>query len=308
MPVTLLKMVLAVEPDLQRLAGFALDAVNELGGNQFPAAAALNGLTAQLRSERARRAPDVLTVCLCWEPPHLLATWDAHSLVLDTIPTVVPEVSLAALATRLASASEQLSPALLLARNSEVQRALEAARADAAREMGMLEQVLERRKQELTELTHQAQTDALTGLYNRHAYEQQLRHPESGVQTLVLLDLDRFKDINDRHGHQYGDEYLRRMAAVLQASVRERDDRAFRIGGDEFAVIVTAGTDAGLRLAGEVLKSFEGKVSIGVAGRAANESATSWVGRADAALYQAKEGGRGQLMVAADPPPRQDRA
>lgn len=301
MSVTLLKMTLAVEPDLQRLAAFALDAVGALGGNPFPAASALNVLMAELRSERARAPTDLPAVCLCWESPRLLVKWSHKSLLLGTIPTAVPEAAVTALASRLAAASEQLSPALLVARNAEVQRALEAARAEAAQEMGMLEQVLERRKREVADLTHQAQTDALTGIYNRHAYEEQLRDSGAALQTLVLLDLDHFKDINDRHGHLYGDEYLRRMAAVLQASVRERDDRAFRIGGDEFAVIVRADADAGLRLAREVLERFEGKVSIGIAERAASESATSWVGRADSALYQAKEGGRGRLAMAVEP-------
>jgi diguanylate cyclase (GGDEF)-like protein len=89
-----------------------------------------------------------------------------------------------------------------------------------------------------------SERDALTGLLNRRAMEQNFeRYRAEGYCTLAVLDLDHFKSINDRHGHDVGDAVLRAVAEVLQADLHVH---AFRLGGEEFILLVR-GEDAGLR-------------------------------------------------------------
>lgn len=96
---------------------------------------------------------------------------------------------------------------------------------------------------ELRELQVSARTDALTGLYNRRLFEEHLdkevsRAQRSGAQlALVILDLHRFKEVNDQNGHQMGDRALRLVADAAADTLRA-SDFAFRIGGDEFAVLL----------------------------------------------------------------------
>lgn len=106
------------------------------------------------------------------------------------------------------------------------------------------------------ELARQAVTDPLTGLANRHAWEDELarRYAESASRgtplCLAIFDLDRFKSVNDRWGHAAGDELLRATAEALRASLRQNDFLA-RLGGDEFGLLLS-GVDAGL--AGRVVE------------------------------------------------------
>ena len=92
-------------------------------------------------------------------------------------------------------------------------------------------------------LTEQAQRDALTGLLNRAVFEQQFREELARAQryrrefTLVLFDLDRFKQVNDQLGHLAGDAVLQHFAEFLRVSLRQ-SDKAFRYGGDEFAALL----------------------------------------------------------------------
>lgn len=95
----------------------------------------------------------------------------------------------------------------------------------------------------LLRLRHEAYHDALSGLPNRHLFEDRLKQAFSRAArrgdsfSLVIIDLDNFKDINDRYGHGIGDEVLRTAAAQLRACIREQDTVA-RLGGDEFALIL----------------------------------------------------------------------
>jgi diguanylate cyclase (GGDEF)-like protein len=88
-----------------------------------------------------------------------------------------------------------------------------------------------------------AQTDGLTGLYSRRAFEHRLEHDlalarrHAHAMTLVYVDVDNFKAVNDTHGHGQGDQVLRMTAQVLQSSLRETDTAA-RLGGDEFALVL----------------------------------------------------------------------
>ena len=142
--------------------------------------------------------------------------------------------------------------------------------------------------------------DALTGLRNRRYFEERMAeeiehariHGNGGC--LVLLDLDDFKQINDRLGHLAGDEALRATAALIEENVR-LEDAVCRIGGDEFAVIMSQGdeTDAGF-LAARLQSKFEQSravpgVSIGAAAWGPDtDDLRSLIDRADQAMYEQK--------------------
>jgi diguanylate cyclase (GGDEF)-like protein len=143
-----------------------------------------------------------------------------------------------------------------------------------------------------------ARTDALTGVANRRAWDDELprelaRAARSGTPLCVaLLDLDHFKAYNDRHGHQAGDRLLKAAAAAWQGKLR-RSDLLARYGGEEFAVLLPdCGLDSGMEIA-ERLRTAqpEGTCSIGLAAWEGHETATQLLARADRALYAAKEGG-----------------
>lgn len=96
-----------------------------------------------------------------------------------------------------------------------------------------------------------AERDALTGLWNRRRFESDIeRAAEAGKPNVVLayVDLDRFKDVNDQLGHEVGDVLLRTLATTLRENTRQETDRAYRIGGDEFAVLFENTDEAGARL------------------------------------------------------------
>jgi diguanylate cyclase (GGDEF)-like protein len=151
-----------------------------------------------------------------------------------------------------------------------------------------------------------ARTDDLTGLLNRRAWDEELpRELERARRTkqpfcVAMLDLDRFKDYNDEHGHQAGDRLLKRYAAAWSARLRKIDVLA-RYGGEEFAVILT-GCDlpAATQLVEDLRAvSPDGQTcSVGVALWDGEETADALVSRADRALYEAKRSGRDRVVAA----------
>ncbi len=161
--------------------------------------------------------------------------------------------------------------------------------------------------------------DALTGARNRRALEGDLQlavetHRRSAAPCgLAMLDLDHFKRVNDRFGHEVGDRVLTQFAAVARAACRKRD-RIYRFGGEEF-VMLLPNTDAdGLRVAleklrtavAEQLRDPEGSpvtVSAGAALLHGESDWTEWMARADAALYRAKGAGRNCVQIDGDPAP-----
>jgi diguanylate cyclase (GGDEF)-like protein len=169
------------------------------------------------------------------------------------------------------------------------------------------------------EMGRQARTDPLTGLLNRRAFlEEMERHidrldREQLPGTLMFADLDDFKPVNDRLGHEAGDEVLQRTATILRNAVRPSDVVA-RLGGDEFALWMngadhlTAAERADHLCAAvpEILREFAGgggplpTVSIGIATREAGsgEPVDSLLRRADQAMYLVKRQGRGHWHVA----------
>jgi len=147
-----------------------------------------------------------------------------------------------------------------------------------------------------------ARTDSLTGVPNRRAWDEELprelaRAAWSGQPMCVaLLDLDHFKQYNDRHGHQAGDRFLKEAAAAWQAVVR-KTDMVTRYGGEEFAILLP---DCDLEDAMEIADRLrtaqpEGTCSLGIAQWDGREDVTALVARADRALYAAKEAGRDRI-------------
>lgn len=146
-----------------------------------------------------------------------------------------------------------------------------------------------------------ATRDGLTDLPNHRAFEGELAQAAAAAArsqaplALALLDLDHFKLINDRHGHPQGDVLLRRVAAVLREG--RTADRPYRIGGDEFALLMPDTDEQGalimVRRLSRILGEADAEASIGVATMRAGHAAEELRAEADAALYEAKRcGGR----------------
>lgn len=161
------------------------------------------------------------------------------------------------------------------------------------------------------ELEQAAYTDALTGLPNRRALDRELpaliRHARAagGALCAAMIDLDHFKRINDMHGHAVGDRVLVAIADVLRQVIRG-SDLAVRVGGEEFLLVFVDATQAqavhACERLGAAVRSFPwgATVSAGVATQGPNETVTTWLERADAALYAAKGRGR-DCVVSAEP-------
>jgi diguanylate cyclase (GGDEF)-like protein len=162
-------------------------------------------------------------------------------------------------------------------------------------------------------LRNRATRDPLTGLLNRAAFEEALHHEVAGARrelppTLLLVDLDGFKQVNDTLGHLVGDEVLVRVARLLEAGVR-RSDIVARLGGDEFAVLLprtapARARDLARRLlakvsADDALNDERAPVgfSIGLACLPDPRSGEQLVAAADEAMYRAKRAGGSDVVV-----------
>ncbi|MCW5624958.1 MAG: diguanylate cyclase [Burkholderiales bacterium] len=175
---------------------------------------------------------------------------------------------------------------------------------------------VDRLKAELAQAREEVLIDALTGLCNRRGFDQRmesLTHLD-GAACLIIVDVDRFKQVNDSFGHVFGDRVLRAVADTLRHLVKGRDVVA-RFGGEEFAVLLPETTLAGGRAVAEQIRAQVERVRIrrtgsdqpvgnitvsaGVAQRSGAESAINLIQRADAALYAAKANGRNCVTVAA---------
>ncbi len=183
-----------------------------------------------------------------------------------------------------------------------------------------LQQTNQELQSTLVELDRLASTDKLTGAWNRRRMEEALLsemdrfkrydHPVS----MMIIDIDFFKKVNDVHGHSAGDQVLVQLAAVLQSILRATDSLT-RWGGEEFVVLcpnTTLSTASMLaeRMRGTVAKSTFPEVdhitvSVGVAECMGGELWEEWFRRADEVLYRAKARGRNQVQVAPETPRRQ---
>jgi len=159
----------------------------------------------------------------------------------------------------------------------------------------------------MQELEYLSLHDSLTGLYNRRMLQQDSEGFGDASYSLLLLDLDHFKSVNDRFGHEAGDDMLRGLSNVLRARCRDRG-RVYRLGGEEFAVIVEPMDAAALIEFGEAVRrriaayrdDLAGSVtaSVGAGTRRSGERPPELMRRADRALYSAKAAGRDREVVA----------
>lgn len=159
---------------------------------------------------------------------------------------------------------------------------------------------------------HISEADALTGLANRRRFRQDLdaalHDRRSQPVSLVMIDLDHFKQINDRYDHHMGDEVLKHFARTARLTLRETD-RLYRWGGEEFVLVLVR---TALKDAGELAERLRERIgserfavpqkvtiSLGVAECLQGENTDALFERADKALYQAKEAGRNRVRKAA---------
>ena len=183
---------------------------------------------------------------------------------------------------------------------------------------GYAQKLIDRVRSQMEELKDLSQTDTLTGLPNRRAFNERvehlvaLHHRQQLPMALILVDVDYFKKYNDRYGHPAGDEALRRVAACLRATLRRELDMPVRMGGEEFGVLLEGAsleqastTAENLRRAVQALaiahedspESGVITISLGVAAVGERDNVTTLYRRADEALYQAKAQGRNQAVA-----------
>jgi diguanylate cyclase len=159
----------------------------------------------------------------------------------------------------------------------------------------------------LHQMTHlstfaELRTDPLTGVCNRRAFDETLKsllaqkNRYSTPLSLAILDIDFFKEINDKQGHLDGDRVLQELAQLLRDNMRDCDVLA-RFGGEEFVILMpNTELPAACNLSERIRATIEGslsiRVSMGVATASGDENGVELVGRADAALYMAKKAGR----------------
>lgn len=157
--------------------------------------------------------------------------------------------------------------------------------------------------------------DGLTGVKNRAAFDNalqreiELAHRQNSDLSVVVLDVDYFKKVNDTFGHAAGDQVLIKIAKTLEASVR-RSDMVFRYGGEEFVAILSYTSEEGAKLLADrvreeiselnilELERRQVTASLGIASLNEQDDAKSIFKRADAALYQAKDLGRNRVVSA----------
>lgn len=175
-------------------------------------------------------------------------------------------------------------------------------------------------KKQLMEANQTMRRDHLTGAHNRKSYDEQVRRYlqlhdiDKDPMTLILLDIDFFKKINDAYGHDIGDFVLKECVRLLQESFSREEDFIARLGGEEFAVILPGcNTEAAVKMAEEAMARIRKEVfvhehleirftvSMGIAEVTPNENADNWYKRADEALYQSKQTGRNKYTIAKNP-------
>jgi diguanylate cyclase (GGDEF)-like protein len=233
---------------------------------------------------------------------------DGHALgtlcVLDHAPRTLDETQ----QLGLRALARQTQHLLELRRHGLQQREWLQSRTETAQRLEHERAELQRRHDDLK---REASHDPLTGLLNRSALEKLRANPEAMERlnakgyALAVVDIDHFKQVNDRHGHLLGDQALRAVAQVVAARIRQ-GDLAVRYGGEEFLVVLpvtplSAAFEIAERIRVEVERvalPFALSVSIGVAaGDPQRDTPEQVFDRADQALYRAKAAGRNRVFV-----------
>ena len=168
--------------------------------------------------------------------------------------------------------------------------------------------LLEENRKSQERLSHEASHDALTGIFNRGAYDLLMESADTEHMALILIDVDNFKGINDTYGHATGDKVLKRVADLLKHSFRSVDILC-RIGGDEFVVVMTRANSSMSRLVRNKIEHINDllqhpkdglppvSLSAGVAFSDRENPQGDIFRDADTALYQVKEAGRNGCRV-----------
>lgn len=172
-------------------------------------------------------------------------------------------------------------------------------------------------KKQLMEANQTMRKDHLTGAHNRRCYDEQIRRYlqlheiDKDPMTLIVLDIDFFKKINDAYGHDIGDFILKECVRLLQESFSREEDFIARLGGEEFSVILPGcDINAAVKMAEEAMNRIRKEVfvqdkleirftvSMGIAEITPGEGSESWYKRADEALYESKQTGRNKYTLA----------
>jgi ribonuclease P protein subunit RPR2 len=257
----------------------------------------LGGFAGAPLADRLHSAPGVVVrafseVTAAWATPHELA--ELYRLGVPcgealSVPLVVDGDRLGA---------------LLVAMPANVQFTVDAHLVSAVADLAAASLAQERR----VSLTYaEARRDALTGLPNRRAFDENLRDAfaRGGRLSLALFDVDEFKQVNDRDGHAEGDDVLRGLSRVFLRALRA-EEQIYRIGGDEFALLIEDKPTAAVRAAERIQRGLRRQrrgrplptVSVGVASRTNGvETTADLAARADAALYHSKSAGRNRISV-----------
>ena len=181
--------------------------------------------------------------------------------------------------------------------------------------VGVSREVTQRRRQ-AEELQKLAVTDPLTGVFNRRHFMEELQREMSRSNryaspvSLVMFDVDHFKEVNDRFGHEAGDRVLRELAEMIRQRIRSTDLLA-RWGGEEFLILLSnTQVRPATKLVEDLLNLLQARTfagigrvtaSFGVAGHRVGEGVDEFITRVDNLLYQAKNGGRCRLACDFDP-------
>ncbi|MGL5188959.1 MAG: diguanylate cyclase [Cetobacterium sp.] len=167
--------------------------------------------------------------------------------------------------------------------------------------LAMVKEITESKKRSL-DLKEKAYKDILTGTYNRNFYEERLRsifeEKTSSIFSMMLIDIDKFKEINDSKGHDIGDLVLKRLATILKNSIRKNGDYIIRMGGDELCIVIESNLEdlkrVYQRVESEIRKQniteeFSFEISAGLVQRKSAEKLDAFYKRADVELYKIKK-------------------